>query len=83
MKRRSQAKELCDLGVVKVNGTTVKASKEVKLGDTVEIDTVSRYLRFTVLEVPTGKNVSKKRAKELVKILEDKKKNIRDIIDLL
>lgn len=83
MKRRSQAKELCDLEVVRVNGQVVKASKEVKPGDTVEIDTVSRYVKFTVLEVPSGKNVSKKKAKELIEIIEDRKKDIRDIIDLI
>ena len=83
VKRRSQAKELCDHGVVKVNGRTVKPSKEVKPGDVVEIDTISRYLRFRVLEVPATKNVSKKRSKELVEILEDRKKDIKEIIDLL
>ena len=83
MKRRSQAKELCDLKVVRVNGQIVKASKEVKPGDTVEIDTVSRYVKFTVLEIPAGKNVSKKKARELIEIIEDRKKDIRDIIDLI
>ena len=83
VKRRSQAKELCDLKVVRVNGQIVKASKEVKPGDTVEIDTVSRYVKFTVLEIPSGKNVSKKKARELIKIIEDRKKDIRDIIDLI
>jgi len=83
VKRRSQAKELCDLKVVKVNGQIVKASKEVKPGDTVEIDTVSRYVKFTVLEIPSGKNVSKKKARELIEIIEDRKKDIRDIIDLI
>ncbi|GAB6076875.1 hypothetical protein JCM12825_17530 [Desulfurobacterium crinifex] len=83
VKRRSQAKELCDLKVVRVNGQIVKASKEVKPGDTVEIDTVSRYVKFTVLEIPSGKNVSKKKARELIEIIEDRKKDIRDIIDLI
>ncbi|RUM43262.1 MAG: RNA-binding S4 domain-containing protein [Desulfurobacterium sp.] len=83
VKRRSQAKELCDDGVVKVNGQPAKPAKEIKPGDVVEIDTISRYLKFRVLQVPDSKNVSKKKAKELVEILEDRKKDIREIIDLL
>ncbi|MEO2068504.1 MAG: S4 domain-containing protein [Desulfurobacteriaceae bacterium] len=83
VKRRTQAKELCDAEVVKVNGKPVKASKEIKEGDLVEIDTITRYLKFQVLEIPREKNVSKKRSRELVKILEDRKKDIREIIDLI
>ncbi|WP_457567857.1 S4 domain-containing protein [Desulfurobacterium sp.] len=83
MKRRSQAKILCDEGVVKVNGGVVKASKNIKEGDIVEVDTVNRYLKFQVLVVPSERNVSKKAARELIKIVEDKKKSISDIIDLI
>jgi hypothetical protein len=49
----------------------------------VEIDTISRYFKFRILEVPSSKNVSKKKARELVEILVDRKKDIRDIIDLI
>jgi ribosomal 50S subunit-recycling heat shock protein len=83
VKRRTQAKELCDDGVVKVNGLPAKPSKSIKPGDVVEIDTITRYFKFRILEVPKSKNVPKKKAKELIEILEDRKKDIRDIIDLL
>jgi len=83
VKRRSLAKELCDEGVVKVNGAPSKPSKEIKVGDTVEIDTITRYIKFKVVEVPKGKNVSKKRARELIEVIEERKKDIRDIIDLI
>jgi ribosomal 50S subunit-recycling heat shock protein len=83
VKRRTQAKELCDHGVVKVNGQPAKPSKSVKPGDVVEIDTISRYFKFRILEVPNSKNVSKKKARELVSIIEDRKKDPKDIIDLL
>ncbi|WP_456436874.1 RNA-binding S4 domain-containing protein [Desulfurobacterium sp.] len=83
IKRRSQAKILCDEGVVRVNGSVVKASKDVKEGDVVEIDTVNRYLKFRINAVPAGKNISKKMARELITIIEDKKKSISDIIDLI
>ncbi len=83
VKRRALAKEMCDKGMVKVNGKVVKASRELSVGDTVEIDTLTRYFKFRVLEVPQGKNVSKKKAKELIEVLEDRKKDIREIIDLI
>ncbi|SMO46039.1 Ribosomal 50S subunit-recycling heat shock protein, contains S4 domain [Balnearium lithotrophicum] len=83
VKRRSLAKELCDDGVVKVNGAPAKPSREVKVGDVVEVDTISRFLKFRVLEVPISKSVSKKKARELVEVIEDRKKDIRDIIDLI
>ncbi len=83
VKRRTLAKELCDRGVVKINGQAVKASKEVKPGDVVEIDTVTRFLKVKVLRVPETKSVSKKEARELVEVLEERKKDIRDIIDLV
>ncbi|MEO2065171.1 ribosomal 50S subunit-recycling heat shock protein [Thermovibrio guaymasensis] len=83
VKRRSLAKEMCDKGMVKVNGKSVKASREISVGDEVEIDTLTRYFKFKVVEIPQGKNVSKKKAKELIQVLEDRKKDIREIIDLI
>ncbi len=83
VKRRTQAKELCDDGVVKVNGRVAKASKEIRKGDVIEIDTISKFVKFRVIEVPQEKNVSKRKARELVEILEERKKDIREVIDLL
>ncbi len=83
IKRRSVAKELCDSGAVKVNGQKAKPSREVKPGEIIEIDTLTRYLKAEVLKVPSSKNVSKKEARELLLVIEDRKKDIRDIIDLI
>ena len=83
VKRRSVAKELCDSGAVKVNDQPAKPSREIKEGDIIEIDTFTRYLKARVVKVPSSKNVSRKEARELLEILEDRKKDIRDIIDLI
>ena len=83
VKRRSVAKELCDSGAVKLNGIPVKPSKEVKEGDVVEVDTLTRYLKVEVVKVPSNRNVSKKEARELYQVVEDKRKDIRDVIDLI
>ena len=83
VKRRSIAKELCDSGAVKVNGQPAKPSRSVNVGDVVEVDTLTRYVKVEVLEIPVSKNVSKKEARGLVRFIEDKRKDIRDIIDLI
>lgn len=83
VKRRSIAKELCDSGAVKVNGQRAKPSRNVNVGDIVEVDTLTRYVKVEVLEVPVSKSVSKREAKGLVRFIEDRKKDIRDIIDLI
>ncbi len=69
--------------MVKINGKTAKASREVSEGDEIEIDTLTRYLKVKVLKVPKEKNISKKRARELYKVIEERKKDFREIIDLL
>ena len=83
VKRRSQAKELCDEGVVKVNGKVVKSSKEVHEGDTVEINSVFRHIKFTIRAVPERKSVSKSEARKLIDVEIDERRKLKDIIDLV
>ncbi len=51
IKRRTVANEACDAGRVSVNGRSVKASYDVKIGDVVEIQFAQRTLRVEVLAV--------------------------------
>ncbi len=51
IKRRSVAKEACDGGRVMVNGKTVKAGYEVKVGDIIEIHFGSKAIRVEVMEL--------------------------------
>lgn len=51
-KRRTVAKEMCDSGRVKVNGNVAKASKEVKVGDRIEVEYWEKAIIFEVLYVP-------------------------------
>ena len=83
VKRRSLAKELCEKRAVKVNGEPAKPSKQLSVGDTIEVDSLTKYLKVKVLKIPKSKNVSKKEARELIEVLEEFKKDIRDIIDLI
>ena len=43
--RRSKAKEMCDKGLIKVNGKISKPSHAVKVGDLIEIDFLNKFLK--------------------------------------
>lgn len=58
IKKRNQAKELCDKQLVRVNGRTVKPSKAINIGDTIQIDTLAGTRSFRILDIPRG-NVRK------------------------
>lgn len=51
IKRRTVANEACDAGRVFVNGQPVKASRDVKVGDTIEIQFGQRIVKIEVLSV--------------------------------
>ena len=51
IKRRTVANEACDGGMVRVNGRTVKASYEVKVGDVIEMQFGARTVKVEVLSV--------------------------------
>jgi len=61
VKQREIAKELCDKGMIKVNGMLSKSSREVKEGDVIEIDDAPGARRYRVLKIPGG-NVRKEEA---------------------
>jgi ribosomal 50S subunit-recycling heat shock protein len=62
---------LCDAGRIDVNGFVTKASKEIKVGDTIEIQRGTRRTTVRVLQIPTSKQVSKAGAGELIEIIKD------------
>lgn len=72
-KRRSLAKELCDKELVRVNGQVAKASKEIKQGDIIQVESWNRRLVVKVLRVPEGP-LKKKEAHSLYEVLEDIRK---------
>ena len=51
IKRRTIANEACDAQRISVNGRTVKASYDVKIGDVIEIRFGERVLKVEVLTV--------------------------------
>jgi len=54
VKRRELARELCEEGMVRVDGTPRKASHEVKAGNELEFPLYNRIIRAKVLNLPEG-----------------------------
>lgn len=67
IKRRTIANEACDKGRVSVNGRVVKASYDVKIGDTITIAFGDKNLCARVLNL--SEHVGKQSAGELYEIL--------------
>lgn len=59
VKRRTVANDMLDHGVVFLNGGAVKPSKEVKVGDAIEIRYLEETKRYEVLCIPTTKTIPK------------------------
>ena len=70
---RSTAQELCELGLVAVNGAVAKPAKEIKEGDSIRLDRRGRRIVVEVVAVPKVKQVSKAQAPELYRIVSDEK----------
>lgn len=67
IKRRTVANEACDAGRVMINGKTVKAGTDVKVGDVIEIGFGTRNVKVEVLDVQ--ETTRKEDAKELFRYL--------------
>lgn len=63
-KTRSIATRACEEGKVKVNDVKAKASRIIKIGDTITIKVRSKYRSFDVVDI-VQKNISNKDAKNL------------------
>ncbi len=57
--RRSVAQEFCDKGLIEVNGSPAKSSKEIKSGDEITIRKRNAITSIKVVSVPAGKQLSK------------------------
>lgn len=77
VKHRTEAKKACDVGIVKVNGHAAKASKEVRIGDIITVDSEARFLELEILDIPP-RQVSKKEARELYRTLHDEHRKLFD-----
>lgn len=77
VKRREWARELCDEGMVRVNGSPRKGSQDLKPGDEIAFPLFNRALRVRVLAIPAG-NIPKGEQWSYVEVLEDKRIALSD-----
>jgi ribosomal 50S subunit-recycling heat shock protein len=70
VKSRSEGKEACDVGAVRINGKPAKASAEVRSGDRVSVAYAHRTLEIELLS-EIGKNVSRADARTLYRVVRD------------
>jgi ribosome-associated heat shock protein Hsp15 len=71
--RRSVAQEMCDAGVVLVNGIAAKSAKELHVADRIEIRRRGHILTVLVNSIPVSKQVARANAPSLYTIVEDEK----------
>ncbi len=69
VKRRTVATDMLKSGVVSVNGTQAKASKDIKIGDTITIAYLTGPKRYVVLDIPTTKTIPKSQKDDFVQTL--------------
>lgn len=73
VKRRSVANEFCDAGCVQLQGRSIKAASEIKVGDELTLLFGNRTLVIRIEAVPT-KSVSPQEAQHLYAILHEERK---------
>ena len=67
VKRRALATEMIEEGVVFVNENKAKKSKDVKVGDIIEIKYLNGSKKYKVLKLPETKTIPKSKKDEYVK----------------
>ena len=72
VKRRELARELCEEGMVRVNGTPRKASHEVRLGDELLFPLYNRIIKARVLNLPEG-SIPRGDQWSFIEVLEEKR----------
>ena len=70
--RRTLAKDTCDAGRVTVNGSEARAGRELRVGDTIEIDFPRRRMKLRVRSIPPHAP-GKESASDMIEIIEDRR----------
>ncbi len=77
IKHRSEAKQACENGIVRVDGQPAKSGKAVKIGQRIAVDFTDRYLEIEILGLPQG-DVPKALAHQFYRVVKDQKKEPLD-----
>ncbi|MEP6706756.1 MAG: S4 domain-containing protein [Pyrinomonadaceae bacterium] len=69
--RRTVAQQLCDAGLVLINGRPSKSAHPVKIGDRISLRWRDRLLVVRVVTVPARTQISRAEASALTEIVSD------------
>ncbi len=71
IKRRALANEACKLGLITVNEIVAKPTREITVGDVIEIKLARREMTVKVLQLIQGNSLKKALRHEYIAILRD------------
>jgi len=74
IKQRGLAKDICDKGLVKMDGAVAKAGKDIAPGRLLQIDLAAERLEIEVLDLPE-RNYKKEKGHSFYRIIEHEYKN--------
>ncbi len=69
--RRTVAQEMCEAGVVSVNGAAAKSSRAVNVGDEITLRRRNKLLTIRVLSLPAARQTSRAESSTLYQILNE------------
>lgn len=78
IKRRTLSNEACKLGLVSVNNIKAKPTKEIAVGDIIDIKLAKREMQIKVLQLISGNSLKKSIRDEYFTILVDKERKPAD-----
>lgn len=73
--RRSVAQQLCDAGIVFLNGRPAKSSHAVKPADEIVIRRRDHEITVRVLSVPAVRNIPRREASSLIEVISERELN--------
>lgn len=67
LKRRNIAQDMIENGLVNINGVVAKSSKDIKIGDIIEIKFLEYTKKYEILSIPESKNIPKNQKQNYIK----------------
>lgn len=67
LKRRSIAQDMLENHLISINGNIVKASRNVKVGDIIEVKFLEYSKKYEILMIPATKTLPKNQKQEYIK----------------
>jgi ribosomal 50S subunit-recycling heat shock protein len=73
--RRTVAQQLCDAGLVLLNGRRAKSARKVKVNDLIAINRRNVEVIARILNIPTTPSVSRRDAAQLIELMNKRLEN--------